>query len=86
MHSAASAFHLPFPNPYMKKDSKFDYGASFAAKGATAMNTTFFVTKGIQLQSANHSLEAQFLSFAAFLDSTCSSHQSMYIYIWASLP
>ncbi|KAK9292718.1 hypothetical protein L1049_020697 [Liquidambar formosana] len=75
MHSAASAFHLPSPNPYMKKDSKFDYGASFAAKGANAMNTTFFVTKGIQLQSANHSLEAQFLSFAAFLNSTSSFHQ-----------
>ncbi|KAF8400021.1 hypothetical protein HHK36_015895 [Tetracentron sinense] len=75
----ASAFHVPSPNPYLKKDAKFDYGVKFDADGATALNTSFFEKKGIQLPSTNSSLEAQLDSFTTYLDSICSSHESTYL-------
>ncbi|KAG5573718.1 hypothetical protein H5410_063484 [Solanum commersonii] len=70
----ASALNLPFVNAYLDKSGvSFSQGANFAVAGATAMNNSFLVEKGIGLIKYNVPLSSQLEWFKSHLQSTCGS-------------
>ncbi|XP_020106598.1 sinapine esterase-like isoform X2 [Ananas comosus] len=71
----AMALNLSFINPYLDKSANFDNGANFAVAGATALDRSFFIERGIYSTFTNNPLSAQLDWFKAHLNSTCSSQQ-----------
>ncbi|KAH0705098.1 hypothetical protein KY290_009793 [Solanum tuberosum] len=70
----ASALNLPFVNAYLDKSGvSFSQGANFAVAGATAMNNSFLVEKGIGFAKYNVPLPSQLEWFKSHLQSTCGS-------------
>ncbi|CAA7396337.1 unnamed protein product [Spirodela intermedia] len=71
----AAAFDLPNVPPYMDKSANFDYGVNFAVGGATALNQSFFLKRGISLPVTSYSLELQLQWFNAHINHICLSKE-----------
>ncbi|XP_057790052.1 acetylajmalan esterase-like [Salvia miltiorrhiza] len=67
----AMTLGLPLLNPYLDKNASFRNGVNFAAAGATALNSSFFVSRGILVPNVD-SLDLQLRSFRTYLASICS--------------
>ncbi|GER33403.1 GDSL esterase/lipase, partial [Striga asiatica] len=55
----AASVGLPPLNPYLKKYASFENGVNFAVAGATALNMSFFTSKGIIVPLSVGSLARQ---------------------------
>ncbi|XP_010929733.1 GDSL esterase/lipase At5g03980 [Elaeis guineensis] len=69
----ALALNLSFINPYLDKTANFDNGVNFAVAGATALDNSFFLQRGIFTTFTNNPLSVQLEWFKTHLNSTCSS-------------
>ncbi|XP_020974958.1 GDSL esterase/lipase At1g28580 [Arachis ipaensis] len=76
----AQKMGLPLLKPYLgikngkiKKDWKAREGVNFAVAGATALNSSFFIERGILNIATNYSLAVQLDWFKHFLPSICNS-------------
>ncbi|KAJ0960933.1 hypothetical protein J5N97_001189 [Dioscorea zingiberensis] len=72
----AEAAGLPLLPPYLlgpDEHRDFRKGVNFAVVGATALEISFFVDKGISLPVTNYSLGSQLAWFKQLLPSLCSS-------------
>ncbi|CAK9175067.1 unnamed protein product [Ilex paraguariensis] len=67
----AIALSLPLLNPYLDSNATFDHGANFAVAGSTALDYTFFTTKGVYNPSTNISLGDQLNWFKSHLNTIC---------------
>ncbi|CAK9186768.1 unnamed protein product, partial [Ilex paraguariensis] len=65
------ALSLPLLNPYLDSNATFDHGANFAVAGSTALDYTFFTTKGVYNPSTNISLGDQLNWFKSHLNTIC---------------
>ncbi|KAK6118967.1 hypothetical protein DH2020_047305 [Rehmannia glutinosa] len=71
----ASALGLPLLNPYLNKNASFKNGVNFAVAGSTALNSSFFASRGIIVPSSVGSLNDQLNWFRTYLSSICSTPQ-----------
>ncbi|XP_039131570.1 GDSL esterase/lipase At1g28650-like [Dioscorea cayenensis subsp. rotundata] len=69
----AEALNLPLINPYLEKDANFDNGVNFAVAGATALESSTLLQKGILAPYTNASLSVQLDWFKTYLNSKCTS-------------
>ncbi|XP_074284455.1 GDSL esterase/lipase At5g45910-like [Silene latifolia] len=68
----AEYFRLPFIEPYLNTSGNFKQGVNFAVIGATALNVSALIAKGIVPTVTNHSLSVQVNWFKSHLASICS--------------
>ncbi|KAL1543101.1 acetylajmaline esterase [Salvia divinorum] len=66
------ALGLPLVDPYLDKNASFRNGVNFAVAGATALNASFFLSRGILVSSVG-SLDTQLRSFRTYLASICTT-------------
>ncbi|KAH6816611.1 hypothetical protein C2S51_021431 [Perilla frutescens var. frutescens] len=71
----AMAFGLPLLNPNLDRNASFRNGVNFAVAGATALNSSFFASRGIIVPPYVGSLYLQLTSFRTYLASICSTPQ-----------
>ncbi|KAH6756223.1 hypothetical protein C2S53_004322 [Perilla frutescens var. hirtella] len=71
----AIAFGLPLLNPNLDRNASFRNGVNFAVAGATALNSSFFASRGIIVPPYVGSLCLQLASFRTYLASICSTPQ-----------
>lgn len=57
----------------MDKSARFDHGVNFAVAGATALNQSFFLERGIVQPGTSYSLEVQLQWFNAHISHICTS-------------
>ncbi|KAH7675506.1 GDSL lipase/esterase protein, partial [Dioscorea alata] len=69
----AEALNLPLVNPYLEKDANFENGVNFAVAGATALESSTLLQKGILAPYTNASLSVQLDWFKTYLNSKCTS-------------
>ncbi|XP_047975149.1 acetylajmalan esterase-like [Salvia hispanica] len=81
---AAMALGLPLVNPYFDKNASFRNGVNFAVAGATALNASFFLSRGIIVPNVG-SLDVQLRSFRIYLASICSTPRECGDYLRRSL-
>ncbi|CAA0841462.1 GDSL esterase/lipase, partial [Striga hermonthica] len=63
---------LPLLNAYLNKNASFENGVNFAVAGATALNSSFFTSKGIIVPPSVGSLDRQLTWFRTHLTTNCS--------------
>ncbi|KAI3443704.1 hypothetical protein Pfo_000369 [Paulownia fortunei] len=68
----ATALGLPLLNPSLAKTASFNNGVNFAVAGSTALNTSFFLSKGV-IVAPVPSLRVQLSQFMTYLNSICST-------------
>ncbi|XP_072950306.1 GDSL esterase/lipase At5g03980-like [Typha angustifolia] len=68
----ASALNISFINPYLDDSADFKNGVNFAVAGATALDKSFFLGKGIYMPLTSP-LNVQLGWFKEHLNSTCTS-------------
>ncbi|GFP98167.1 acetylajmalan esterase [Phtheirospermum japonicum] len=69
----ATALGLPMLEPYQNKNASFKNGVNFAVAGATALNASFFSSRGITVPASVGSLDVQLSLFRTYLSSICST-------------
>ncbi|XP_057790138.1 acetylajmalan esterase-like [Salvia miltiorrhiza] len=79
------ALGLSLLNPYLDKSASFRNGVNFAVAGATALNSSFFVSRGIIVPPDVGSLDLQLRSFYTYLASICSTPRECSEYLRRAL-
>ncbi|KAL8139585.1 hypothetical protein V2J09_005606 [Rumex salicifolius] len=69
----ATAFGLPFLNPYLDGNANFSNGADFSVSGASALNVEVLESLDIAAGGTNSSLAVQLRWFETHLKSICTS-------------
>ncbi|KAL3535331.1 hypothetical protein ACH5RR_003792 [Cinchona calisaya] len=72
------ALGLPLLNPYLDKNASFSNGVNFAVAGSTALDFTFFTTRGIVIPVITAPLSVQVNWFKQYLASICCSPTANY--------
>ncbi|KAL7116972.1 hypothetical protein ACP275_03G040900 [Erythranthe tilingii] len=67
----AMALGIPLLNPYLDKNASFKNGVNFAVAASTALNSSFFTSRGIIVPTSVPSLNAQLTWFRTYLTSIC---------------
>ncbi|KAH6816610.1 hypothetical protein C2S51_021430 [Perilla frutescens var. frutescens] len=70
----AMAFGVPLLNPSLDRNASFRNGVNFAVAGATALNSSFFASRGVFVPPTS-SLSLQLASFRTYLASIYSTPQ-----------
>ncbi|MQM11059.1 hypothetical protein Taro_043958 [Colocasia esculenta] len=71
----ANFLNLPYLPPYLDKSANLDHGANFAVAGATALDRSFLLDRGINVTFTNSSLSIQLQWFKTHLSSLCASKE-----------
>ena len=71
----ATAFGLPYLEPYKKAHANFEHGVNFAVAGATALSEEALKAKNITNPATNSSLSVQLEWMASHFNSTCHTKQ-----------
>ncbi|XP_055801028.1 acetylajmalan esterase-like [Solanum dulcamara] len=69
----SQSFKLSFLNAYLDRSASFTQGVNFAVAGATALDTSFWAARNINLPTWNTPLSNQLNWFKSHLQSTCGS-------------
>ncbi|XP_027156266.1 GDSL esterase/lipase At5g03980-like [Coffea eugenioides] len=71
----ATAFGLPYLEPYKKAHANFKHGVNFAVAGATALSEEALKAKNITNPATNSSLSVQLEWMASHFNSTCHAKE-----------
>ncbi|KAF6161588.1 hypothetical protein GIB67_009467 [Kingdonia uniflora] len=71
----AMALRLPLLNPYLQPFVPKDHGVNFAVAGSTALNSSFFMARGIHVPQSNSPLSLQLNWFRNHLKLLCQTRK-----------